>query len=977
MRRLILLISFFLAVIPGYGGGRNSHLRFVNPFTGTAGHGHTFPGATLPFGMVQLSPDTRVEGWDACAGYHYTDSVILGFSHTHLSGTGVADYGDILITPSVGAPRPGALKFSHADESASPGYYRVRFSDQRLTAELTATPRVGIHRYSYPATDSAYLTIDLHHGLGPDRVIDSWLHVVNDHEIAGMRRSNGWAKDQIIYFTAVFSRPFSSVVLLRDSVPARFTDTLSGTNLRALLRFRMKRPGPVLVKVALSSTGVNGAEKNLAAEAVGGNFERYAARAATAWESELSRIEVSGERSGRRSTFYTALYHALLAPNIFSDVDGSYRGMDGAIHTAHGFTMYTVYSLWDTFRAEHPLLTILDSARTLDMVRSLLAKYEESGFLPVWELASNETWTMIGYHAVPVIVDAYMKGIRGFDAQLALRAMVHSAMADQFSLTDYRTNGYIPGDREGESVSKTLEYAYDDWCIALFADSLGRRDLSGQFYARASSYLNVFDPGTRFMRARVNGAWVEPFDPTSVTVHYTEANPWQASMFVPHDIAGLAGLLGGPSALASRLDSLFLSSPELTGRKQDDISGLVGQYAQGNEPSHHMAFLYDMTGQPWKTSVVVRRICDSLYSAQPDGLCGNDDCGQMSAWYVMSSIGLYETCPGDPRYWCSAPLFDTVRLHTDAGSTFTLISRGRSASASSITAAQMNGRPYSRAFVEHGFIRRGGSLEYTLGDGSASSWGRGPEDALPTTLSRRIIPAPYFSTGAATFTDSLTVGILSSVPAMTIRYTLDGSTPGESSAVFVHPLTLRETAVLKAISIAADGRRSGVTTGDFRKHRNIGTLLLNSRYSQQYTGGGENALIDGIMGGPNFRLGAWQGYEMNDLDAVLDLGTLDSIDAVSLGCLQDVDSWIFYPEYVEFTFSVDGRTFGDPVRIVNHTPATDVQPSVFRFSSETGGKGARFIRVFAKNVGICPSWHRGAGGKAWLFADELTVGFRK
>ncbi|HMD13686.1 MAG TPA: GH92 family glycosyl hydrolase, partial [Bacteroidota bacterium] len=575
---LSLFVLFFSETLAG------NLTQRVNPFIGTDAHGHTFPGATVPFGMVQLSPDTRVEGWDACSGYHYSDSTILGFSHTHLSGTGVADYGDILITPEV-TDTLLPLKFNHQNEYASPGYYRVSLDDGKIGARLTTTTRVGFHQYAF-TSDREYIFINLHHGLGPDSVLESNIQIVNDHEIAGLRRSTGWAKDQYVYFDAQFSKPIiSSGISINDTLRSGSLSA-SGTNLKIYAQFSASPSKRLLVKVGISSVSIENARKNLQSEIPGWNFNEVKYNAEKLWEKELSKITVEGGSKDQRTTFYTALYHVMIAPNVFSDVDGSYRGMDGKIHTADGFIMYTVFSLWDTFRAEHPLLTIIDQKRTLDFIKSFLAKYGQSGILPVWELASNETWCMIGYHSVPVIVDAYAKGIRNFDAEKALTAMEHSANLDHYGLEYYRKNGYIPGEKEPESVSKTLEYSYDDWCIARMCDLLGRPNYE-DFSNRAQFYKNIFDPSTGFMRPKVNGDWLTPFDPTAVTNYYTEANAWQYTFFVPQDIDGMIDLYGGKDRFIQKLDLLFTVNPVLTGRNQADISGMIGEYAQGNEPSHH------------------------------------------------------------------------------------------------------------------------------------------------------------------------------------------------------------------------------------------------------------------------------------------------------------------------------------------------------------------------------------------------------
>ncbi|GJQ20070.1 MAG: alpha-1 2-mannosidase [Bacteroidia bacterium] len=934
-----------------------SILTSVNPFIGTDAHGHTFPGATTPFGMVQLSPDTRTEGWDACGGYHYSDSTILGFSHTHLSGTGIADYGDILFLPSNKPPGERRFqRFNHAGERASPGYYRVFLYDDSITAELTASPRVGMHRYTFPASPNSNIVIDLKHGLGPDRVIESSLEIVSNTEIAGYRRSAGWAKNQHLYFVAQFSKPF------RHWGPVN--GQLRGNDVRGFVQFTTTAGEAILVKVGISSVDLEGARKNLS-EIAHWDFDRAVKNAEHLWHKELGKIELEGGSNEQRRTFYTALYHAMIAPNLASDVDGRYRGMDGAIRSADKFSMYTVFSLWDTFRALHPLLTIIDPQRTREFILSLLSKYRESGTLPVWELASNETWTMIGYHSVPVITDAYIKGIRGFDPDEALSAMVESATRAQAGLTEYTRFGFIPGDAEGESVSKTLEYAYDDWCIARFAQLSGKTALAREFTERAQYYRNLYDPASGFMRPRSNGHWIEPFDPRAVTVHYTEANAWQYSFFAPHDPAGLLTLMGGRDRFESKLDSMFFGSPQITGRRQADITGLIGQYAQGNEPSHHVAYLYNYTRSPWKTQLVVGTILDSLYTDQPDGLCGNDDCGQMSAWYVFSALGFYPVTPGTTHYHLTAPVFREARIHLENGNTFTIRTTGEG---QFIQKVRLNSSPHESVLIDHADLQSGSTLEIHLGSERESSWNRSAFVSDLKPLEPLLTTTPFVLSRGSSFRDSVRFELRSATPgpAVFVRF-------GESGDFipYVSPITLHHSALVEAYAVAGGHLPSKPVRAEFVKFKPVGSLRLLSDYSQQYTGGGHDALIDGRRGGPDFRLGAWQGYEGNDLIAVLDLGEMNNIETVALGCLQDENSWIFFPEEVRFSFSKDGSSYDAPVTIRN-----DVLPSApggLLKEFTVPGKPARFIRVHAKNIGFCPAWHKGAGGKAWLFVDEIVV----
>src|SRR5690349_5790835 len=696
--RALLLSLLFLCVQPT--AAQQDLTRYVDPFIGTGGHGHTYPGATMPFGMVQLSPDTRLTGWDGCSGYHYSDHIIYGFSHTHLSGTGISDYGDVLLMPTVAdvglKNHEYAASFNHHNETARPGYYSVKL-DNGVLAELTATLRAGFHRYTFPSQSNTHnVIVDLSHR---DRVLDSHLRVVDATHIEGFRRSSGWARDQIIYFVAEFSQPLRDVTIYVDdrAIEGRYARS---TNLKSVFRFGAQNTGTLLVKVGVSAVSIEGARKNLAAEIPNWDFDKVTIDANTAWNYQLNKIQVSGPQP-QLKTFYTALYHSMLAPNLFMDIDGQYLGRDFKPHHAEGFDYYTVFSLWDTFRAAHPLYTIIDQKRDDDFIKTFLAQYQQGGRLPVWELAANETDTMIGYHAVPVIADAVAKGIRGFDPELAFAAMKHSAELDRDGLTAYRNHGFIETSENRESVSKTLEYAYDDWCIAQVALALGHRDDYVRYMQRAQFYRNLFDSQSGFIRPRNNGGWVSPFDPREVSFAFTEANSWQYTFFVPQDVVGLISLMGGKRQFARKLDEMFAAESKTTGREQADITGLIGQYAHGNEPSHHIAYLYDYAGEPWKTQQRVRQIMDNFYAPQPDGLIGNEDCGQMSAWFVLSAAGFYPVTPGSQTYAIGSPLFPEMRFNFENGKSFTIKTRDVSDRNVYVQSATLNGKPYNKSFLLH------------------------------------------------------------------------------------------------------------------------------------------------------------------------------------------------------------------------------------------------------------------------------------
>lgn len=757
-RKLILQACVIASFLAGCGAGQTEtedYTRYVNPFIGTGGHGHTYPGAIVPNGMIHPSPDTRIYGWDASAGYYYADSTINGFSHTHLSGTGCSDYGDVLLMPTIGEQnvevesgehqvQPYASAFSHEKETASPGYYSVFLDRYGVKAELTATRRAALHRYTFPKSDDAGFILDLDYSIQflnqKNRALS--LEVVNDSTLRGYKYTSGWAWKQDVYFYAVFSKPFDCT-LVTDSVPQKNGSFAPG-RCKALLKFKTDQNEQVLVKVALSAVDGDGAEKNLA-EIPGWDFEGTKASARQAWNDYLSKIEIETGDEERKRIFYTALYHTAVSPCLFTDIDGRYRGMDRKIHVApEGKPMYTVFSLWDTFRALHPLLTIIDPEQNSLYIRTLLQQYQDGGILPMWELAGNYTGTMIGYHAVPVIVDAYMKGDRAFDAEKALQACLRSAEYDTLSpvaTTRYllhnalmpmskhykNTLGYIPCDKELESVAKGLEYAYNDWCISVLAEALGDTATQRIYTERGKAYRNYFDASVGFMRGKDSrGEWRTPFSPSASNHRnddYCEGTAWQWTWFVPHDIEGLANLMGGREAFLNKLDSLFKADSSLEGEQVSaDISGLIGQYAHGNEPSHHVLYMYNTMGQPWKAQELLDEVMRTQYFNAPDGLSGNEDCGQMSAWYVLNSLGFYQPCPGKPVYSIGRPLFDAATLHLPGGKDFHIKVANNSPENKYVQSVKLNGHPLETPFFNHDALTDGGTLEFVMSD-KPTRWG--------------------------------------------------------------------------------------------------------------------------------------------------------------------------------------------------------------------------------------------------------------
>ncbi|TKC63642.1 glycoside hydrolase family 92 protein [Pedobacter hiemivivus] len=712
--------------------------KYVNPFIGTGGHGHTFPGATRPFGMVQLSPDTFNEGWDWVSGYHASDRSIMGFSHTHLSGTGRGDLLDIMVMPGTGPIQlfPGDKQktkggyrsgFDKKTEKASPGYYAVFLEDYKILAELTTSKRVGFHRYTFPKSDQSHVLFDLFHGFKNDSVLLTGIQLKNNSLITGFRKSKGWAEgkekdfaNEHIFFAARFSKPFNSSVIAKNGLRMAGNDAVTGKDLKVVLNFNTKAQEAILIKVGISYVSEQAALANLDAEIHDWDFDRVKREAEKEWDDALKVIEVKDQGESNKTVFYTALYHTMIAPYLYSDADGKYRGFDDKIHTAKDFDQYTVFSLWDTFRAAHPLFTITRPEKVNHFIKSMLSQYQESGLLPVWPLVGSETNCMIGYHAIPVITDAYFKGFRSYDVNLAYKAIKASAMQDQFGIQYLKKFNYVPTDLENKSVSKTLEYAYDDWCIAQLAKALGKTSDYAYFSKRAKAYANVFDPKTGFMRGKkADGTFNPGFDPSFASYGYSdfiEGNSWQYSWFVPHDVQGLIHLMGGKDKFTQKLDELFVQKSNSNHDKPIDITGLIGEYAHGNEPSHHVAYLYNEVGQPWKTQEKVQEICNRFYTNQPDGLSGNEDCGQMSAWYVFSAMGFYPVNPADGKYSLGVPLFKALNVKL-GNKTFKIKAPALSPVNRYVQAVRLNGKLIDRSWINHQEIKDGAELEFVMGPG--------------------------------------------------------------------------------------------------------------------------------------------------------------------------------------------------------------------------------------------------------------------
>ena len=977
--RKIITVFFVLLTIQVHAQKKLS--EYVNPFIGTGGHGHTYPGATMPHGMVQLSPDTRLDGWDGCGGYHYSDSFIYGFSHTHLSGTGVSDYGDILVMPMNGKPSPDnkvyGSAFSHVYESATAGYYSVLLSDDKIKAELTATERTGFHHYTFSKTEQNNIIIDLKHR---DEVIESSLRLEDSVTVTGMRRSRAWATNQYVFFVMKLSSPVSKHGVWQNNVLQEGLKFAEGKDLKAYLTFELPNSNDVFIKVAISSVSIEGAKRNLSAELPGWNFPAVKKQAQDKWDKELSVIEVSSSDENKLKIFYTSLYHTAIVPNINMDVDGSYRGRDDKIHVAKGFTNYSVFSLWDTYRATHPLYTIIDRGRTLDYIKTFLAQYEQGGRLPVWELASNETDCMIGYHSVSVITDAYMKGIRNFDTRLALEAMKKSANWNHLGLPAYIEKGLIETDDDHESVSKALEYAYDDFCIAQFASATKNESDHIFYLKRAQYYKNLIDENG-FVHPRKNGDWLKPFDPREVNNHFTEANSWQYSFSFPHDIAGYIGIRGGVKKLEDQLDNLFSAPSQTTGRDQSDITGLIGQYAHGNEPSHHISYLYNYTGSAHKTQKLVHTIMNTMYTNAPDGLIGNEDCGQMSAWYIFSSLGFYPVVPGTTYYAMGTPSFISAKINLENGRSFEIKADNVSEKNFYVSEAALYSKiqPQKNQFkdvsvLQHNSIMAGGQLIFKMTDKPSPFFSK---NYVKGGLSDNkhieyIVLNPVIHGGGVPFRKSKMVSITAEA-GNKIYYSTDGSTPSKQSNKYETPLLVDKTMTIKTIAYNQKGAGSFVTTAVYKKLPNDWKVSLNTPFEKQYDGGGADGLADGLRGSTDWRKGNWQGYQKEDVDAVIDLQSAKKISRVDVGFLQDTRAWIVMPLTLSVEVSLDNKNYTTVFEGNDFLPLTDLTPQTKNIAAVFSSVDARYVRIRAKQFGKLPAWHEGAGGDTHIFIDEVSI----
>ncbi len=912
--------------------------KMVNPFIGTGGHGHTYPGATAPFGLVQLSPDTRIDGWDGCGGYHYTDSVVYGFSHTHLQGTGISDYGDILFTPSIGEHRKSvkwldalAQGFSHQNELAIPGYYSVVLNESQIKVELTATQRTGVHRYTFPKGKDAQLFVNMAYR---DDLKYYDLQTIGDTVLCGYRVSKGWADEQHTYFYAVFSQPIKGLDQLSE-----MTSEMIGNDRKDIIEmiqtFRLDFGNieQLEIRVGISGTDVEGAKRNLYAESGHLSFEAVALKTKLLWSEKMEKAPfpegINNPSNEMLTNYYTALYHCYTVPNVWNDVDGRFRGEDKKIHQSQSYNRYTVFSLWDTFRAYHPLMTVLEPEVTLDWIKTFLAIYEERGELPMWELAGNETYCMIGAHSISVILDAYANGIQNFNTELALKAMMDALNGPELEKKRFKEMGFVPADEFSESVSKTLEYCFNAYCIAQFEFLLNRNTESPiykEYMTYAQNWKNIFDPETHFMRPRRNGGFIPSFDPYQVDFNFTEANAYQYALFVPHDIETLIQYHGGKDSFGQFLMGIFTAKAQTTGREQADITGLIGQYAHGNEPSHHYAYLFPYAGEQYEKAgrTFLKQIIEHLYSPQPDGLCGNEDCGQMSAWLVCAMNGIYKPAPGQGTKWT--------------------------------------------AFSPYRNIIRSQALDSVLTTVANPS----------RIMTTQIVPLPIIKGPALSFTQTAQIEILDAMNDVSIQVEILNK-KGKVVKTFLYeaPFEITDACTIRA-QAKSKGLSSAWSTAVFNKRDPKKSITQIAPYDNQYTGGGRDALIDGAFGGKDFRTGGWQGYYGIPLKVTVDLGDKSRLlKSIDLSVFQDIKTWIWYPKMVHFTAILDN---GERINLgdVSCTDQQDVYGGMQRLI-HCDVKDKMYIKAIEIEAetafDVIPSWHLGQGGKSWIFADEIVIDY--
>ncbi|RPH31937.1 MAG: glycoside hydrolase family 92 protein [Bacteroidales bacterium] len=1006
MKQNIILTSAALLLL-AFSCKSPEPFDLVDPMIGTGGHGHTFPGATLPFGMVQVSPSNDFKSWDWCSGYHYSDSIIKGFAHTHISGPGLAGLGDILLMPTSGTVqvKPGTEKnpeegyrsrFSHKNEKAFPGYYSVLLDDYNINVELSCSERVGFHKYTFNSGGSSNIIIDPTHNI-IESVFDTQVELLSDSTVRGYKTSNGEAGKRTVYFVANFSKPFTSYGIANNDTIAENGKKATGKNSKAYISYNLKKGESIEVKVALSFVGYEGAMANLEKEASGRNFNSTLNEAKNKWKDKLNRIRVEGGSVDQRKTFYTALYHSFISPNLISDVDGCYVVEGKKFHSE--VPQFSNYSTWDTYRALHPLFTIIDQKKTSEFVNSLVSRFTDSKVeLPSWELLGHDNICMIGYPTVSLIADAVLKDISGVNPEEAFQAIKaaandltkNSPNYDVSGMEDYISTGFVSGDINC-SVSKTTEYNYYDWCISCVAKKLNDSTESEYYLKRSIGYRYLYNPEYEYLFPRLyTGNW-RKMDVSSwndLKSNYISGNIWGYTSYVPHDVNGLISLIGGNEKFNVWLDKIFSDTSNITGDAHVDISGFIGKYGHGDEPSHHLPYLYSYSGQPWKTQYLVHKIMNDFYSAKVDGLINNEDLGQMSAWYILSSLGFYSVCPGDLTYIIGSPVYPKAQINLENGKSFTIIAKNISSDNIYIQSALLNGKEYTKSYITHQNIMDGGELTLIMGSKPNMQWGAGVND-LPiskvvepqnqSSSSLGFVLMPFDTNPALVFEDSRKVDLKCNTEGAEIRFTLDGTEPNVNSTLYRNPLTINRSMTLRAKAWHKGLSPSKVFKQDYyngftyAENGIVPKYYLKSKLSQFGKEDGR-ILFDKLCGKSFFGDGNWNGFNGIDCDITIEFPCETSINQIVIGYLTSTHNWIFPPKSISVYLSDDNTNFNLANKLmVNPMNSPEANAFVTRPIINLNGKKGKYLKIMIENNGPIPDWHRAAGNKPWLLIDEIII----
>ncbi len=1002
IRQTILIIALSI-LISSCSKKPERKIDFADPMIGTGAHGHTFPGATTPFGMVQLSPSNGFKAWDWCAGYHYSDSILKGFAHNHISGAGLSGLGDFLFMPTHGElkvqagteedPESGfRSRFSHKREKASPGYYSVMLDDYDIQVELTATPRVGVHRYTCEKEGKLNVIVDPTHNIS-ERMFDAGVEIISDTEIRGYKTSNGEAGKRTSYFHAKFSLPFTEFGIAENDIVLSSKKSGSGLKTKSFVRFDVKKGQKLEVKVALSYVSYEGAKKNLQAEAANKNFDQVLTEAQNLWEEKLSKIDVSTDDIADKRTFYSGMYHAYISPNLISDVDGKYVIEGKQYHSS--FPHYSNFSTWDTYRALHPLFTIIEHKATADFVNSLASRHHVSKVgLPIWELLGHDNACMIGYNAVSPMAEAVLKNIEGVQVErvydairaTALSTEKHSPNYDKNGMEEYLKLGYITS-RIGCSVSKTTEQNYYDWSISKVAEMLNKKEDADFFKERSTGYRSMYNSKEKFLYPkRATGEWemmsMSTWD--DLKRNYISGNIWGYSTYVPHDMESLIEMIGGKEAYNAWLDGIFNDTTAIGGHRHVDISGFIGKYGHGDEPSQHMPYLYNYSGQPWKTQALIPQVINLFYNDTPEGLINNEDLGQMSAWYIFSSLGFYPVNPASQTYIIGSPFFKQSSIQLESGKTFTVVANGVSDENIYIQSAKLNGKEYTKSYITHQQLMAGGKLEFEMGSTPNKSWGVNDED-LPASkvdipidtsvVNSKMTFAPFDPNNVPIFDGQRTIELQCKTPNAKIFYTLNGETPTQKSKQYSSPINIKANTVLKAIAYSEEKGESLMFEREYLEGKTFDAKKLTLEHNATgYGADNGSQLMDLEVSSTNYADGKWTGWNGKDMIATLDLGKNQQFKNVSVGYLTYPGVWIFPPKAIEVYVSEDGKEYSkvaeEKIFIDENHPK---EPFVTRNILSMKNSGGRYLKVIARNMMAMPEWHGSSGHKPWIFIDEILV----